>query len=310
MTGLSATDPGLSDGLGNINYGTITTSMPHTITQTWNAAGVTFTGLKVAITSTASAAASLAADFQVDGTSVWKVTKAGVMTLAGTKTFTKSTTNLTISDSSDGYAYVLAYGLRGVNADAGIGDFGLTEPTTSKPVRVTIADDTGLAWRATNVTAGALRTMLISNAAATLSLRNSTTAQTFEVYGTYTDASNYERLSLTHTNGTGSVIAVQTAGTGGDDLSLRLTPAGTGAVVSAFSMRILDGTAIPAGGTAGAGYKLSSTTNLGLFFGSGAPTLSAAQGSLYIRTDGSSSSTRFYVNTNGTTGWTNVTTAT
>lgn len=70
------------------------------------------------------------------------------------------------------------------------------------------------------------------------------------------------------------------------------------------------GTAVPAGGTAGAGFLVSSTANLGVFFGSGAPTLSAAQGSLYIRTDGSSTSTRLYVNTNGTTGWTNVTTAT
>jgi len=77
----------------------------------------------------------------------------------------------------------------------------------------------------------------------------------------------------------------------------------TGAV-SAYT-----GTAVPAGGTAGVGFKLSSTSNLGVFFGSGAPTLAAAQGSLYIRTDGSSTSTRLYVNTNGSTTWTNVTTA-
>lgn len=68
-------------------------------------------------------------------------------------------------------------------------------------------------------------------------------------------------------------------------------------------------TAVPAGGTTGSGLKMSSTTNLGVFFGSGAPTLSAAQGSLYLRTDGSSTSTRLYVNTNGSTTWTNVTTA-
>lgn len=72
---------------------------------------------------------------------------------------------------------------------------------------------------------------------------------------------------------------------------------------------LLSGTAVPAGGATGSGLKLSSTTNLGIFFGSGVPTLSAAQGSLYIRTDGSSTSTRMYVNTNGTTGWTAVTTA-
>jgi hypothetical protein len=55
---------------------------------------------------------------------------------------------------------------------------------------------------------------------------------------------------------------------------------------------------------------MSSTAALGVYFGSGAPTVSAAQGSLYIRTDGSSTSTRAYINTNGTTGWTAVTTAT
>jgi hypothetical protein len=43
--------------------------------------------------------------------------------------------------------------------------------------------------------------------------------------------------------------------------------------------------------------------------GSGAPTVSAPKGSLYVRTDGSSTSTRLYINTNGSTTWTNVTTA-
>jgi hypothetical protein len=42
--------------------------------------------------------------------------------------------------------------------------------------------------------------------------------------------------------------------------------------------------------------------------GTGAPTYSAAKGSLYIRIDGSSTSTRLYVNTNGATTWTSVTT--
>lgn len=69
-------------------------------------------------------------------------------------------------------------------------------------------------------------------------------------------------------------------------------------------------TAVPAGGTAGVGLKFSSATNLGVFFGSGAPTLSAAKGSLYLRTDGSGTSDRMYVNTDGSTAWTAVTTAT
>lgn len=43
--------------------------------------------------------------------------------------------------------------------------------------------------------------------------------------------------------------------------------------------------------------------------GTGAPTFTAPQGSLYIRLDGSSTATRLYVNTTGSTTWTNVTTA-
>lgn len=83
----------------------------------------------------------------------------------------------------------------------------------------------------------------------------------------------------------------------------------TGAVTASGSVKAGSGTAVTAGGST-TGLLVSSVSNLGIFVGSGVPTLSAAQGSLYLRTDGSSTSTRLYVNTNGTTGWTNVTTAT
>lgn len=46
-----------------------------------------------------------------------------------------------------------------------------------------------------------------------------------------------------------------------------------------------------------------------LFFGSGAPGFTAPKGSLYLRADGSSSSTRAYINTDAGTTWTAVTTA-
>lgn len=75
-------------------------------------------------------------------------------------------------------------------------------------------------------------------------------------------------------------------------------------------VRFHSNVAVPPGGSASVGIEFSSTASLGVFFGSGVPTLSAAQGSLYMRTDGSSTSTRMYVNTNGSTGWTAVTTAT
>lgn len=61
--------------------------------------------------------------------------------------------------------------------------------------------------------------------------------------------------------------------------------------------------AMPAGGTTGSCIQLSSTSHFGIHFGSGAPTLSAAQGSLYLRSDGTST-TRAYINTDGSTTWT------
>lgn len=48
---------------------------------------------------------------------------------------------------------------------------------------------------------------------------------------------------------------------------------------------------------------------MGVFVGSGAPTIAAAQGSIYLRSDGSSTSTRIYVNSTGSTTWVAVTTA-
>ena len=54
------------------------------------------------------------------------------------------------------------------------------------------------------------------------------------------------------------------------------------------------------------GQALSVQNVAAVFAGSGAPTFSAKKGSLY----GSSTSTRAYINTNGSTGWTNLVTAT
>lgn len=45
-----------------------------------------------------------------------------------------------------------------------------------------------------------------------------------------------------------------------------------------------------------------------LLVGSGAPAIAAPQGSMFLRTDGSSVSTRLYINTTGSTTWTAVTT--
>lgn len=69
-------------------------------------------------------------------------------------------------------------------------------------------------------------------------------------------------------------------------------------------------TAATAGGATGPAVALGvgATGVLGFYFGSGAPTISAQQGSVYLNTTGSSTSTRLYVNTTGSTTWTAVTT--
>ena len=82
----------------------------------------------------------------------------------------------------------------------------------------------------------------------------------------------------------------------------------TGATVAVTGNVTADsGTAPVAGGASS--FLATSTAGLGIYIGSGAPTVSAAQGSLYLRTDGSSTSTRLYVNSSGSTTWVAVTTA-
>jgi hypothetical protein len=87
------------------------------------------------------------------------------------------------------------------------------------------------------------------------------------------------------------------------------TDPGAGNLTQTGGIQMYSGTAIPAGGTAGVGLKMSSTSNFGIFFGSGAPTLSAAAGSLYIRTDNAGANLRLYSNTTGSTTWAAITSA-
>lgn len=76
---------------------------------------------------------------------------------------------------------------------------------------------------------GSLDVVLARDAADTLALRRTTNAQTFNVYGTFTDTSNYRRLSLTMTTGGAATISAAGLGTGvaGNELNLyvnALTP--------------------------------------------------------------------------------------
>lgn len=88
------------------------------------------------------------------------------------------------------------------------------------------------------------------------------------------------------------------------------TDPGTGGLFVNGVANVAGGTATPAGGSTSARLLLGTTAGFGIYYGSGAPSVSAAQGSIYIRSDGSSTSTRLYVNTDGSTTWTNFTSAT
>ena len=91
-------------------------------------------------------------------------------------------------------------------------------------------------------------------------------------------------------------------------LTGNVTGSVTGATVAVTGNVTADSATAPVAGGA-ASFLATSTAGLGIYFGSGAPTVSAAQGSLYLRTDGSTTSTRAYVNSDGGTTWVAITTA-
>ena len=79
------------------------------------------------------------------------------------------------------------------------------------------------------------------------------------------------------------------------------------AITATSSITALSGSALTAGGAA-AFIGTNTAAGMGIYMGSGAPTIAAAKGSLYLRSDGSSTSTRLYVSDGGTT-WIAATTA-
>jgi len=155
--------------------------------------------------------------------------------------------------------------------------------------------------------------VLFSSTALTLS---STGANNVSIF---TNANSQEQMRVSHTASAVNYVQVTGAATSGapaisaqgsdGTIGLQLTPKGGGNITSVGGLAILNSTAIPAGGTLNTGLRFSSTASFGIFFGSGAPTLSAAQGSIYLRSDGSGTANRMYINTNGSTTWTNVVTA-
>lgn len=81
-----------------------------------------------------------------------------------------------------------------------------------------------------------------------------------------------------------------------------------------LQMTTLANLAVVAGGNTIPALAMGLTTlvsgsSAGIYFGSGAPSITAPANSLYIRTDGNSTTTRLYSNTTGSTVWATITTS-
>jgi hypothetical protein len=188
-----------------ISTGTIATSAPVTISQTWDALAVAFTAFKVNATSTNSAAASLLADFQVGGVSKAVVLKSGeIRSYKNTTDYAALVPALEVSGflNSVGTTTKLRFD-DGGGAGGGSGLF--------------LGISGVVAWHdrlRTDQTAP--DTILLRDGAAnTLALRNGAAAQTFNVYGTYTSGTSYERLTLSAPSAANAIIGTNKGSGGG-----------------------------------------------------------------------------------------------
>ena len=186
-----------------LNSGTLTSDAPVTISQTWNNAAVAFTGVKVNAVNTASAAASLLLDLQVGGVSQFNVNKLGNISFPGRYS------TASIATQTNSFAAIKS------NYGGGIGAWMFGGQDVGSTVALA-GDYIGFNnIRVIDASTNAdIDTRLYRDGAAnTLALRNGAAAQTFRVYNTYTDASNYERGLIGWVGGIFE-IGSQAAGTG------------------------------------------------------------------------------------------------
>jgi hypothetical protein len=185
-----------------LNSGTLATSAPVTISQTWNGTGSTvFKALVVDATTpgTTSSSSSLLLDLQVGGVSQCRVNRSGEIT---SKTVLANGSFLI--NNSSGYFGGFANGFFAAG-DAVIANQGAYIGFAATNNQTTLGADVKLFRDADN----------------TLALRNSTAPQTFRVYNTYTDASNYERGGMAWIGGALHVGVLGTAGAGSPTRALQ-----------------------------------------------------------------------------------------
>lgn len=221
---------------------TVTTSNPVLdLSQTWNASGVAFTGLKFNVTNTASAAASLLIDVQVGGASAFSVTKDKNVIVGNPNSFANSGLAANCINIGDGAHVAEAAQFSGGQLTFWDNN---NKIMSLNYIHLGINSSQYIGFDSTT-SYNALETRLYTDGAYILALRNSTNPNTFRVYNTFTDASNYERAALTWSSNF-CYLRAQNAGTG----SARNVVPVTGTVTVAN---------LPAAATAGAGARLMVT---------------------------------------------------
>jgi hypothetical protein len=220
--GTNAGDSGLlydaTSGSLTVGGKTVTTDAPViNLSQTWNSAGTTFTGLKLNVTNTASASGSNLLDLQVGGTSVSSVLSDGKViagdgdgsTVGGFRFASQPNVGMFLQTTNiGGGSYILSF--RDISNNV---TFSLSGGFAR------LSHNYALGWATGASNASNVDLALARDAANTLAQRNGTNAQTYRLYNTYTDASNYERTSITR-DSSGLVIDAQKGGTGADPTNL------------------------------------------------------------------------------------------
>jgi hypothetical protein len=199
-----------------------------TISQTWNDAAVAFTALKVNATSTNSASGSLLLDLQVGGVSKTYVDKNGAIYGTGVAS---GLTFKTWVNASQVYQVDLV----------GVGLI-----FQGYPGQFILPASSFMGWNSNDLGSGTTDTRLFRDGAAnTLALRNGAAAQTFNVYGTYTSGSVYERMFARY-DGTALAFQVGTQHLGATARPLQLLTDNTARMTIGTTGNVGIGTTAPA----------------------------------------------------------------
>jgi hypothetical protein len=260
LNGAASAPPGTFTGTW-FTGGTATTTKPQLLIEpsgatstAWSTAG---TGFGV---NAASGFAGNLLDLQVNGTSKFNVTSTGlVKSSIGYELDSTNSTGL-FRVGSDNF-YLGKSGSR-------------VHFATGGQQIVSLGSGGSFAWESVSSPTGSAWDVFLSrDAANTLAQRNAAAAQTFRVYGTFTNASNHVRAALSSTS-TAVTLAAETAGTGADDIPLNLTAAGTGTVKVNSNLEIADAKDIML--ATGTGTKIGTATTQKLAFYNATPVVQPA----------------------------------